>query len=167
MKDSPRDLIWVDKEFAEKYKKMESDKVKDEERLTVLTEYMKKLSEESRSDFKASLESIEEDAVIYTGLMLKVKQAFGKAKDEALDASYALWDGYQKELPSVKKKVNEIVSTLDPLKSKLEEINNLLSKIKTYDIDRFIETLNSLARSYGKSKEMIEFLVQNFKAKEA
>jgi hypothetical protein len=33
--------------------------------------------------------------------MLKVKQAFGKAKDEALEASYALWEKFDEEKPSV------------------------------------------------------------------
>jgi len=33
-----------------------------------------------KRDFAASLEGLEEDAAIFTGLMLKVKQAFEKGK---------------------------------------------------------------------------------------
>ena len=55
----------------------------------------------------AIVEAMEEDAAIFSGLMLKVKQSFGKAKDEALSASYDLWEKYDQERPSVEKKVTE------------------------------------------------------------
>src|SRR4030042_6696620 len=115
MDNTCKELIWVEKEFAEKYKILESDKNKNEERCKVLDEYIEKISESSRKDFKANLESLEEDAVIYTGLMLKVKQAFGKAKDTALEASYTIWEEYNKEQPNINKKIKDLCELLDPL----------------------------------------------------
>jgi len=160
-----RELIWVEKEFAEKYKVLENEKDKNDERCKVLDEYIQKLSDQSKADFKANLESLEEDVAIYSGLMLKVKQSFEKAKETQLSAFYALWEKYEVEIPSVRDKVSKIVSELEPLNKKLKEINDLIGKVSLYNANSMIETVERLANSYGKSKDMIEFLVNNFKEK--
>jgi hypothetical protein len=110
---------------------------------------------------------MEEDVAIYTGLMLKVKQAFGKAKDEALEASYALWEKFDEEKPSVNKKVAEFVSMLDPLEKKLSSINEALGKIRTFNIDRLVESMQKLTGLYGESREMFDFVVNHFGKEEA
>lgn len=157
-----KELIWVEKEFAERYKVLESEKDKNEQRVNALDEYITKISYASRADFKANLESLEEDVAIYTGLMLKVKQAFGKAKDEALEASYALWEKFEEEKPSVSKKITEFCDMLDPLEKKLNSINEALGKIRTYDIDRLVETMAKLTSLCGTNREMFDFLINNF-----
>jgi chromosome segregation ATPase len=162
-----KELIWVEKEFAERYKVLESDKTKNDQRCKALDEYIDKISKSSREDFKANLEALEEDAAIYTGLMLKVKQAFGKAKDEALEASYTLWEKYDEERPRVSKKINEFCDMLDPLEKKLNSINSQLGKIQTYNIDKLIETMQKLSCLYGDSREMFDFIVNNFRKEEA
>jgi chromosome segregation ATPase len=162
-----KELIWVEKEFAERYKVLESEKDKNEQRCKALDEYISKVSQSSREDFKANLESLEEDVAIYTGLMLKVKQAFGKAKDEALEASYALWEEFEKEKPSVNKKIAEFCDMLDPLQKKLNSINEALGKIRTYDIERLVETMAKLSSLCGTNREMFDFLVNNFQREEA
>lgn len=162
-----KELIWVEKEFAERYKILESEKEKNEQRCKALDEYISKISESSRSDFKANLEVLEEDVAIYTGLMLKVKQAFGKAKDEALEASYALWEKFDEEKPSVSKKISEFVNMLDPLEKKLNSINDALGKIRTYNIDRLVESMQKLTGLCGESREMFDFIVTHFGKEEA
>jgi len=162
-----KELIWVEKEFAERYKVLESDKSKNEQRCKALDEYISKISETSKSDFKANLESLEEDVAIYTGLMLKVKQAFGKAKDEALEASYALWEKFDEEKPSVRKKVSDFCDMLDPLEKKLNSINDALGKIRTYNIDRLVESMQKLTGLCGESRDMFDFIIKHFGKEEA
>lgn len=157
-----KELVWVDKEFAEKYKKLETEKDCRERQIAVFEEYMKTVQEKARSEFRANLENLDEDAAIFSGLMLKVKQSFEKAKNEHLDASYALWEKFDKEIPNVRAKIQKITETVNPLKNELEETNELLQKINTYDLDRIIAAIEKLNSLYGTSKEMIEFLVKNF-----
>ena len=158
-----KELIWVEKEFAEKYKVLESDANKNAERIKAFEEYMLKVETQSKQEFKANFDSLEEDVAIYTGLMLKVKQAFEKAKSEQLEASYTIWTKFEEELPNTKDKVNRIVETIKPLEQKLESINQLLGKIKTYDLDKVISAIEKLSGLYGDQKKMVEFLVKNFK----
>jgi len=150
-----KELIWVDKDFAKNlWKVLEQEKVFDE--------YLTTVTEKIRKDFQYSLESMEEDAAIFTGLMLKTKQSFEKAKNEHLDASYQLWEKFEEEIPSTKLKTEALLETLTPLEEKLKEINSLMGKIECYNLDKFVESLSILSMAYGKNKEMIEFLVKHF-----
>ena len=71
-----KDLIWVEKDFAEKYKKMVDDESLNEQRIAALDEYIQTVKDSSKNEYKASLECLEEDLAIYKGLMLKTKQSF-------------------------------------------------------------------------------------------
>ncbi|MFA5928618.1 MAG: hypothetical protein WC838_04915 [Candidatus Margulisiibacteriota bacterium] len=158
-----QELIWVDKEFAERWKKLTTEHTKRDEQEKVFNEYMEKITKQVREDFKCNLDSLEEDAAMFTGLMIKVKQAFGKAKDEQLNASYELWEKFEAEIPSVTKKTAALIALLTPLREQLTDINNMIGKISTHDIDKLIRSVDLLANSYGTNKEMVEFLVKNFK----
>jgi hypothetical protein len=126
---------------------------------------MAKISDTIRRDFRDNLEGLEEDAAMFTGLMLKVKQAFEKAKNAHLSASYELWEKFEQEIPSTTKKVESLLHILDPLEKKLTSINALMGKISTYNIDRLNESLSLLASLHGANREMVEFLVKNFGVK--
>jgi len=156
------EIIWVSKEFAERFKKMEAENATIEQQDNALDEYMDSVKAEVKRDFKASLESLDEDAAIFAGMMLRVKQAFGKAKDEHLTASYELWEKFEEEIPSVRGKIDSIIKTLKPLEEQLTTINGLIGKIRTYDIDKFTHSIECLATAYGTQKEMVEFLVKHF-----
>lgn len=157
-----KELVWVEKEFAVKYQELESDKSKNEERIKCFEEYMDKIKADSVKEFKANWESLEEDVAIYTGLMLKVKQAFEKAKSEQLEASYAVWEKFDSEIPSIKAKTQKIVDELKPLQQELKNTCDLLAKIDTYNMERLIETVWKFSNLYGESKNMVEFLVNNY-----
>jgi len=156
------ELIWVSQELAEKYKKAKSENATRDEQEKVVDDYINSVASQVRKDFKQTLESIEEDAAMFAGLIIKVKQAFGKAKDEHLSASYELWEKYDQEIPSVKKKIDGIVAALNPLKAKLDEINQLLRGMDVTGLNRLNEAVYALNDTYGKSREMFEFLVKNF-----
>lgn len=160
------ELIWVDKEFAKRYNEIKTDKSKRDEQVKVLNDYIETIKESSKKEFKANLESLEEDVAIYTGLMLKVKQAFNKAKDEQLLASYELWEKFDKEIPSIKAKTEKITQELKPLQHAVNELDELFSKVNAYQLKGVVDTIKELGNLYGTQKQMIDFLVANFKVKE-
>jgi hypothetical protein len=131
-------------------------------RAEALNEYLSTISQTSKDDFKCNLDVIEEEAAIYAGLMLKVRQAFGKAKDSALDASYTIWEEFDKEMPNIDNKISHITDSLNPLCAKLTEINALLSKINVYDFDRLLKTIQAISNLDIKSQKIIEFVVENY-----
>jgi len=163
MSKGKEELIWVDAEFAEKYNALKSDKSKREEQLKALDDYILSVRDQSRKEFKANLDSLEEDVAIYKGLMVSVKQAFESAKNEQLRSSYAVWENFDAELPSIEDKTNKIVETLQPLVQQLIRVNELLDKIQTYGFDKVIETIEKITCLYGENKNMVEFLINSYK----
>jgi archaellum component FlaC len=161
-REGKTELVWVSKEQAERYNKLESD----DERYKAFEEYMKTVSLETQKQFKADLEGIEEDVAVYSGLLLKVKQSYKNVQAEHYAATYKLWEDFDKELPSTSAKIEKIISTLDPLAKKLNELNNLIKTIKTWDVEKLIETIEKLSGMYGTNQKMVEFLVNNFKREE-
>jgi arginyl-tRNA--protein-N-Asp/Glu arginylyltransferase len=153
-----QELVWVNKEQATKLKECQSE----EEKYKVFEEYLTKVTEESKKEFKANFDNLEEDVAIYTGLMLKVKQTFEKAKHEQLEMSYAVWGKFEEEIPDIKDKVNKIISVLNPLEERLDSINNKLNKINTWDIERVIKIIENFQSLTTENKEMVDFLIHNF-----
>ena len=160
-----KELIWVEKEFAEKYKAVESDANKNKERVKALNDYLATVSTKTRASFKGDLETLEEDAAIYKGLMLSVRQAFEKAKNEHMDATYKIWEDSEKELPSTEKKVAQFINKLKPLIVTLKEAESIIKSINTFQIDDFVKSVESFNRLHDNHKEMLGFLIENFKSK--
>jgi chaperonin cofactor prefoldin len=158
--------MYVDTEIADKIEALQKDENTRDQQEKVWNEYFEKLNKNIQRDFEASLEVLEENSVMFAGLMLKVKQSFTKAADEHLKSSYEVWENYDKSLPSIKDKTQKMINVLTPLKNELTEINTLIGKINTWDIDRLIKTIGCLSEMYGTNKEMVEFLVNHFSKKE-
>jgi hypothetical protein len=159
------ELIWVSKEIAERWKEISTKQNAREMQEKVFNEYIEKVSNTVKADFKANLESLEEDAAMFTGLMIKVKQAFEKAKNEQLLASETLWEKFEKDIPNTTKKIESLITVLKPLKTELQEINELCGKIDTWQINRLHDAVNNFASLWGNStsRAMFQFLVNNFK----
>lgn len=151
-------LVWVPESLGLEYEKLQSD----EERYKVFEEYLETVKKSSKDDFRINLDGLEEDVAMYTGLMIRVKQAFEKAKTEQLNASYDLWEQFEKELPKTQAKVNRVVDVLNPLSAQLDAIHSKLAKINIYDIERMTTALRSFNDLSEKSKKMFEFLVENY-----
>ncbi len=149
-----KDLIWVPKEIADKYKEMESDAGK--------LEFIEKYIEESRQDLKIDLDGFEDDVLQYRGLMLKAKETFRKAKDEEIQSHYDLWENFEKEKPKVSEKINSIIALLNPLKNELQEFKDLFKSIDLHNLQEIERTLNSIRNLYGENKAMVEFLMKNY-----
>ena len=152
--------IWVDKEFADKWKALNSGKATREEQEKVFDEYCKKVSSQVRKDFEYSLSSLEEDAVMFKGLMIKVRKAFEEAKNEHLEASEALWENFEKEIPSVKKKVDQLTKLVDPLTKQLDAITQQFSKINTYHLKQVVELVQLVSGLNDKNKNILELILR-------
>ena len=159
---SGKELIWVEKDFAEKYKKIESN----EEKIRLFESYMNNLTESVKEEYKNSIEVLDEESKIFTGMMLKTKQVFGEALQNALDSSYDVWEKFDKQRSDINKKAVTITAELEPLEDKLTNISNLIGKINTYNFDRLYDSVSKISGLDGKGLRMLEFLIENYKIPE-
>ncbi len=160
--ENDTELIWVPKEISERYNKIGDSNA----RMKMINEYLQTRNKTIQDEFKTSLESLEEDAVIYEGLILKVKKRFEQAKNESLNAFYACWEKYDADRTLLEKKINTACDVLDPLQKKIDIVNESLCKISTFGFDKLIETFQRFTGLYDKEKEMFEFLLKNYKPTE-
>lgn len=155
-----KDLVWVPKKLADEinaYKDPFHDKV---------VELMENYIDDSKNEWKMNFESLEEDLLMYRGLMVKTKKAFQEAKEEQCGAAYELWEKIEAEIPKTQEKIDKLIKLFDPLEKKLDKLNNSLAKINTYQIERFTELvakLDSILSCEGQTSDMMVFLMENFK----
>ena len=152
-------LIWVPKEFEERYKKIDDNN----ERIRLLEEFLASAKKDLREEYLSSLKSMEDDALVYAGLALKTKQRFTEVKDEAIAAAYSVWEEYDKEVTQMKKKVQEMTTTLKPLADELKGIEELVTKVNTFGVEKLTKAVEAMNNLHGQNKEMFDFLVKNFK----
>ena len=158
-KEQEKDLVWVSKELAERIKNVNSE----EHKIKIFDEYIKKLTVKSREEFEQNLENLEEDVAIYVGLMLRVKKAFKEAKEEQLEASYQLWEKFGEEMPYIEEKIEKVIEEINPVSKKAEELEKAINRRDYHRIEKVTDAILKLSNLWGKEKDMITFLVNNFK----
>ena len=157
------ELIWVEKDIADRIKATQTAVNRREEQLKIFNEYIDSLSERTRKEFRASMEGLDEDSQMFTGLMLRVKQTYEKTLNEQNTALWEVWENFEKEMPKEREKVQKMLDVLRPLLDMLKQVNTEIGKINTWNADKFLETLRALNQCSEKNQDMIKFLVQNYR----
>ena len=74
--NEPKELIWVEAEFAKQY-----NELKEHAQRIAFSEYLQKCTEETKNEYKSTLEIMKEDVAIYRGLMIETRREFQKFAD--------------------------------------------------------------------------------------
>ena len=121
----------------------------------------------SKREIKASFDAFDDDILEYMASMQLLKSKFKSAADEAIKANYQVWEDMDKKRLSLRTQIAACVAELNPLQEEVERLNVQLNKVNTWDIQRFIEMIEKLkGHLYGEDRNIIEFLVNNYKKKE-
>jgi hypothetical protein len=157
-KEEKKELVWIPARLKKEFDEINDDRQKE----FLIVKYI----EECKQDLKYSIESLDEDVASFKGSMIKARKAFEDAKNEQLTQSYELWEKFDKELPSITKKVDGVKKVLQPLTEELREINELLGKTSNYQINELLKTLKDIRYEISGSSEvgkMLKFLFANYK----
>ena len=123
--------------------------------------------QQSKKELSIQLDEMDEDIIQYKAAMIDARKKFKAAKEEMLEANYAMWEEFDEQKKSIRSKAEEVVEELKPLTEKLSEIVVLINSIEKWKIEGFLETINKIKDSlYGENKNIIEFLVKNYKRNE-
>jgi len=152
--------IWVDKDFADKWKALKSKQATREEQEKVFDEYCKQITSQVRKDFEINLESLEEDAAMFKGLMIKVKKTFEETKNEYLEASEAVWEKFEKEVPSIQKNIDRLTKLIDPLSKQLDVVKKKFETISTYNYKQVVELIQLVSSLNDKNKNTLELILK-------
>jgi len=119
--------------------------------------------EQCKKDMQYNIESMDEDILMFKGMLAKVRKDFKQAKDEQLETSYKIWEDYAKQMPELRKYVETATKELRPLKDELEAIQALMKDLSHWKVKDLIESISMISRAMeGQNKEMLKFLMENF-----
>lgn len=156
IKMEEKDLVWLPKSVAARIKELE----KASEQGDLVLEYV----EQSKRDLKTSLESLEDDVIQYKAQMISARKKFEEAKNAELDANYAMWEKFDVEKSTLKRKVGDAVGELKPLVDELNNVKKLMGEIRSYDIENLVKLINQLnGNFYGETGNILKFLFDNYK----
>ena len=154
-----KEIVWLPKKLADKVKGYQEEGKPYE---NIILQYL----DESKNEVKSNLETLDEDVLQYKALMVKAKNAFKEAKEEQLSQSYEIWEDFDKELVSVRSKVEEMKNTISPIKSEIEDIKKLLDGVSSWEIEKFLEVIKEVSNylAYeGDTAKILRFLFDNYK----
>ena len=154
MKEAKRELVWLPEALAKKVKDLEDKDLQ----YDIVSKYV----DETKLDMKYAVEGIDEDVIVFKASMIRIRAEFKKVVAEQVADMEKLWETHDKKSSDIKKKVETLVADLTPITEELKEIDTLLGKISTYNIDKLIDSFRGLQNLYGKEKEMFQFVVNHF-----
>lgn len=152
-----KEIVWLPKELAEKVKGLDSKHAIDELVLSYIAEV--------KRDMHANIESMDEDLLMFKGMMARVRTDFKAAKDEHLKASYDIWENYASDIKELCHYVDTATKTLTPLKEELNSLKELMSGLQDYRVKDLCEMLTTFQKNLsGQNGDMLRFLMDNFDA---
>ena len=150
-----KELVWLPKDLAERLKSLEPDEIE-----KLVLGYI----DETRLDYKQGLEALEDDVLTYKAIGVKIKNDFRDVKNEHLKTVYDIWEDIDKDIPAVRNKVDRIISELKPLKDEINQINKVVSQIRTFDIKKLIEFIDFfISNVYGETENILKYLMDTYK----
>jgi hypothetical protein len=162
METQQKDLVWLPIDLCKKIKEIEGNSGIEKEILSYI--------ESTKLDFKQTIESIDEDVLLYRAKMIQARDSFKKAKDEELELAYNLWKDYDNELSKIRNYVGKAKETLEPLikevnslNGEIIETNNLISRLNVDRLKGFLTIVNDCKILLQEDKDLLIFILENYK----
>lgn len=132
-----KEIVWVDKDLAKMLEESTNER-------TVVESVINESIMRFKDDVRASIESLDDDAVVLKAWSVKIKELFARAYEDHAEATYKAWEVCDSKIPSIKAKVDQITKELQPLTSMLDSIDCKIRKIEGFDFDRITRAVTSL-----------------------
>lgn len=147
--------MYLPKELAEQIEAVKDHSALEKELLAYV--------EKTRSEFHQSIESLDEDVLIYRARVQRAREALTEAYGDYTQANYELWENSQADIKKVGDLAKAAVAELAPIKNELEQVNELLKGIHKWGIEDLLKLLNQLGSADRKSQRMLKFLFANYR----
>jgi len=147
-----KELIWVPKAMKETIEKMDSD----QEKLKLVDEYIKN----RKLDITYSIESLDDDLLMFKAFSLKYKTELQKVYEEQGDKLEKLFEDCGDIQSKMHQKIKETKDKLEPIISNIKSINETLDKVNTYKIEKVIDLIEKFNRMSEDDKRLFEMLIK-------
>ena len=146
-----KELIWVTKEQAKIFKDLDSELDK--------KNFVDKLIAERKIDIQNSIESLDDDLLRLKAFALTYKTKLAKTYDEQTEVLEKLWKTHDEKIYELNNKIKQLQSELEKAIEQIKSINNSLSNISTYSIDKLIEVVHKVNNMSEADKKLMVDLI--------
>jgi len=146
-----KELIWVTKKQAEIFKELDSD---DNQK-----NFVDKLIKERKLDIENSIESLDDDLLRLKAFTLTYKTELRKVYDEQEKVLEELWEEHDHKIYELKNKITQLKPELEKVVKEIKEINNALSGISTYAIERLTDIVHKVNCMSDADKKLMMDLI--------
>lgn len=158
---SDKELVWVEKEFADKLKLAEGFKAQ--------SEIVDEILSQKKLDMENELRHLEDDMLVFKSVCLNFRKELDKvadAEDEKLEQiinrTCEIHDKVIAQSKEISKSFQPIDQTLHELSGKVEKINRQLDDINTHKMDNFLSIVERVEKMDEGSKKMLKFLMDRY-----
>ena len=148
-----RELIWVDKDVAKKYMDLGTDV----EKLKLVNDVIK----ERGLDITTDIESLNDDLLRFKAFALNYSTEFKKAYQEQLSNLEKFHEENGYIYDEISKKAREMKSGIGFIGNEIKELNNQMSKIDTYKIERMIGLIEKFNGMSSEDKRIFELIMKS------
>lgn len=147
---SETDYIRIPKEWKEKLDTMQSYEAQEE--------FFFKAIENKKKDIANEIEAMEDNLVEFKAFGLRYKRELEKIYEEQSEILMKLWDDVNLGT-KLYEQIKNMSSKVRPLINDVKELEQELSKVKTWNIDKVIQTLNDYKYLDETQKEVLKIML--------
>jgi len=148
-----RELIWVDKEIARKYKELESDT----EKLKLVNEVIKNKG----LDITADIENLNDDLLRFKAFALNYSTEFEKTYKEQTDKMEKFHETNGYIFDKISTQTRKLQNEVSKISDEIKELNNQMDKIETYKIERMIGLIEKFNGMSSEDKRIFELIMKS------
>lgn len=146
--------LWVTSKKKKEYEDIMSIRGKE----AVVDEFIKDTKNELRFD----LEGLDEDLLIYKGLMVKWTRALQDAFKESTGKKEKLWEEFFNVVPKFSEKVEKLKKDLNPVIAIIDNLEKRLNKFDNWNADKLLNLIEKVSSMSEKDIEIVKLIMDNF-----
>ena len=148
-----KELIWISKELAEEYKRLDTDI----EKSNMVNEIIRK----KRIDINDDLEYLEEDLIRFKGFALSYASKFQEAYKEQGLKIEKIWDDCQEPIEKVRAETNKVKKEIGGILDVVKNISHSLENLDTYKLESIIKIIDKYNMMTDEDKEIFSLILNN------
>lgn len=158
---SDKELLWVEKEFAEKVKQAES--------VSAQASVVDEILQYKKRNMEYELQELEENMLVFKSVCLNFRKELDKVADledeklqTIIDRTCDIHSKVKQQSKEIAKGLQPITETLNNLESKLNKLSDKIDGINLYKVSNLLNSLERINTLDENSKDMFKFLVQSY-----
>lgn len=153
--------MYVTKEFKEMWEQSQ-DKRK------LFDEYIIKHIDDVKRNMKQSVESLDEETLVFRASAIKYKQEFEEVARKIEDDSYGLWERVSERrsvltenFNKTKEEVRKVSDEIGKVEDKFKELDKKLECLSPYRLEKLLEVLTMIENLSETKQKIFAFLLNN------